>query len=160
MKLDALRGINSFIQFQAERPRFSNSEVSGIWQEALPQFSFMDPILRNFSPNYLALHSPNIHCYFSPLCFYSWYFTHQKMFSPSLLSSMLALPIPQDSDQSQSWQAFPEYLSEMISPFSELPQQWFWEHQLQKFTIIRIFTNTRKSCGNVPTVSLNLFCHS
>lgn len=47
MKLDALRGINSFIQFHDERPRFSNPEVSGIWQEALPQFSFMDHILRN-----------------------------------------------------------------------------------------------------------------
>lgn len=44
---------------------------------------FHGPYLRNFAPNYLTLHSPNIHYYFPPLCFCSWHFIHQKMSPPS-----------------------------------------------------------------------------
>lgn len=116
VKLDALRGINSFIQLHAEHPRLSNSE--DIWHNWLPQFSFMDCILRNFAPNYWTLHSPNIHYYFSPPCLCAWHFTHQKMSSPSF---HLFKHYPSLKTQTK---ATPDKVSLIVSVWNDLSIFW------------------------------------
>lgn len=122
-------------------------------------------IFRNLCTKLLESPLPQHTLLFPIQCFCSWHFTHQKN-AFSLLSSVQMLSIPQDPDQSHSdklslviaiWNDLPTFLTPTMFTIYAVLKVWLWDHQLQKYTIICIFRNTRKSYGNFPTVFTNYF---